>query len=89
MSIVRILVIYKDNTDHARDVLTFLHDFEHQTGHQLEVLDPETPEGVHICQTYDILRFPTIIATSDSGELQNQWIGLPLPTISELSFYIQ
>jgi len=37
---------------------------------------------------YDIVEYPTIIALSDSGQLQNLWRGLPLPTISEVSFYV-
>jgi len=64
-----------------------MRDFEHETGKKLETLDPESREGVGFCQTYDILQFPTMLALSDSGQLQNSWKGLPLPTISEVSYY--
>lgn len=86
---MRVVVIFRDNTDYARDVNDFLHDFEHQTGHMLETLDPDTPEGIQFCETYAIVEYPSIIALSDDGSLQNFWRSLPLPTISELSFYIQ
>jgi hypothetical protein len=86
---MRILVVYKDKTDYARTVTDYLRDFEFQTGHKLETLDPDTAEGTQFCETYDIIEYPTIIATSDDGALQNSWNGLPLPTISELSYYIQ
>lgn len=86
---MRTAVIYKENTEYARTVADFLHDFEYQTGHQLETIDPETHDGVQFCELYDILEFPTIIATSDDGTIQKMWQGLPLPTINELSYYTQ
>lgn len=86
---MRVVIVFKDNTDHARPVLDFLRDFEYQTGHTLETLDPDTPEGMLFCEAYGILEHPTIIATSDDGIMQNMWRGLPLPTINEVSYYVQ
>ena len=84
---MRVVVLYKEQTDYARQVLDYMRDFEHETGKKLETLDPESREGVGFCQTYDILQFPTMLALSESGQLQNSWKGLPLPTISEVSYY--
>ena len=81
--------IYKDQTDYARQVLDYLRDFQRQTGHELEVMDPESLAGIDFCRTYDIMAMPTMIALSDDGALQNTWSGLPLPTISEVSYYVQ
>lgn len=86
---MRIVVLYRDQTDYARTVIDFLHDFSHQTGHDLETLDPDSAEGMLFCDTYGIVDYPTIIATSDDGVMQNTWNGLPLPTISEVSYYVQ
>ena len=69
-------------------MFSFLHDFSHQTGHELEEIDPETREGDAFCRTYDIVEYPTIIALSDSGQMQHMWRGRPLPQISEVSFYV-
>ena len=85
---MRVVVIYKDQTDYTRTVLEFLRDFKHQTGHELETLDPGTAEGSHFCETYDIVEYPTIIATSDDSVMQKTWRGLPLPTINEVSYYV-
>lgn len=85
---MRTVVIYKQATDYTRQVEEFLTDFKRQTGRELETLDPETPEGISFCSTYDIMQFPTLIAVSDDGHVQNQWKGLPLPTISEVSYYV-
>ena len=86
---MRIVVVYKDQTDYARTVTDFLRDFKYQTSHDLETLDPDTREGIQFCDTYDIVEYPTIIAISDGGVMQNLWAGLPLPTISEVSYYVQ
>jgi hypothetical protein len=84
---MRVVVVTKDNTDYARTVIEFMHDFQHQTGHELETLDPDTAEGTSFCETYDIVEYPTLIAVANDGSLQNSWTGLPLPTISEVSYY--
>jgi hypothetical protein len=84
---MRAVVIYKDMTDYARQVTDYLRDFERQTGRVLETMDPESLSGISFCETYDIMEFPTIVALSDSGQMLYQWRGLPLPTISEVSYY--
>jgi len=86
---VKVVVIYKEQTDYARQVIDYLRDFKIQTGHDLETLDPESPQGVDFCRTYDMMQFPTLIALSDEGLMQNMWVGLPLPTISEVSYYVR
>jgi len=86
---MRVVVVYKQQTDYTRVVEEFLHDFEQLTGHELETLDPEAPGGTSFCESYGVVEYPTIIAISDSGHMQNLWRGLPLPTLSEVSYYIQ
>lgn len=86
---MRVIVFYKDNTDTTRVVTDFLRDVERQTGHTLEVVDPESPEGVDLCATYDLWQWPAIMAISDDGMMQKLWSGLPLPTIKDLSFYFR
>lgn len=85
---MKAVVIYKDESDHAREVLDYLRDFERQTGHVLETIDPETAAGADFCRAYDIVEYPSIAALSDDGMLQNLWRGRPLPTISEVSYYV-
>ena len=85
---MRVVVVYKDQTDYARQVESYMFDFKRLTGHDLEVINPETRDGIGFCETYDIVEYPTIVALSDSGQMQNMWRGLPLPTMSEVSFYV-
>lgn len=84
---MRVVVVTKDNMDYSRMVMTFIDDFARQTGKALEVMDPETLDGISFCRAYDIVEYPTIIALSNSGQVQNMWRGTTLPTISEVSYY--
>jgi len=86
---MRVVVVFKDRTDTTRDVETFLRDFTHQTGHELESLDPESMAGIDFCRAYDIVEYPSVIALTDEGQMLNLWRGIPLPTISEVSYYVQ
>ena len=85
---MRVVVIYKEETDYARQVTDYMRDFERQTGHKLEELNPESKDGISFTGAYDIMEFPTVVALSDDGRLQSMWRGLPLPTISEVSYYV-
>ncbi|HSW77432.1 MAG TPA: hypothetical protein VLG36_01380 [Candidatus Chromulinivoraceae bacterium] len=85
---MKTIVVYEDDTESARDVNEYLRDFSRQTGHQLETLDPRTKEGTDFCRAYDIVEYPSLVAISDDGVMQNLWRGLPLPTISEVSYYV-
>jgi len=85
---MRVVVVYKTESDHARTVFDYLRDFKNQTGHDLEEVNPDSAAGSDFCRTYDIVEYPTIIALSDSGQLQNIWRGTPLPTTSAVSFYV-
>ena len=84
---MKLIVVYREESDRARPVLDYLADFKRQTGRDIQTLDPESAEGAEFCRLYDIVEYPTLLALSDDGQLQNLWRGLPLPTISEASYY--
>ena len=84
---MRVVVVFKNESDHAREVIDYQRDFTKQTGHALEEIDPDTSDGTEFCRVYDIVEYPSIVALSDDGQLQNLWRGTPLPQISEVSYY--
>lgn len=84
---MKVVVVYRQESDHAREVTNFLRDFSSQTGRVIEEIDPDSREGDSFCRTYDIVEYPTLIAIDDSGVMQHLWRGRPLPTINEISFY--
>lgn len=84
---MRVMVFYKVESDHARSVIDFIRDVKRQSGYDIEEIDPETAEGSHLSQVYDIVEYPTIVATNDEGIMQKMWRGTMLPTISEVGYY--
>lgn len=84
---MRAVVVYKEDSDHAREVRSYLRDYEMQTGRELEIVNPESRSGDDFCRVYDIVEYPTIVALTDDGQLLNVWRGRPLPTINEVSYY--
>lgn len=86
---MKVVVVYKSDSEHGRIVEDFLHDFRRQTGKTLETLEPETREGTSFCETYDIVQYPTLVALDDSSQMIQMWVGDPLPRISEVSYYAE
>jgi len=85
---MRVVMIYRGASEHRREVEAFLSDFTRQTGRKIETMDPDSKEAQEFAKVYDIVEYPTMVALSDDGQLQNNWRGLPLPTISEVSYYV-
>lgn len=80
-------MVYRSDSEHGTAVEGYLRDFTRQTGRELETLNPDSLDGLSFCRTYDIIQYPSVIALSDDGQMQNLWAGLPLPTINEVSYY--
>lgn len=84
---MKVVIVTKEQTDYARAVSDWLRDFERQTSRTIEVIDPDTRAGADFARTYDIVEYPTLVALSDDGQIQQKWVGTFLPTISEVSYY--
>ena len=41
---MRVVIVYKDNSEYTRSVYDFLRDYEARTGKQLETINPDTRE---------------------------------------------
>lgn len=84
-----VMIVYKKMNEHTRTIEEFLHDFEKRTAVKLDEVDPDTRQGADICNVYDVVEYPTIIATAEDGRIINTWRGLPLPTIDEVNYYVR
>lgn len=87
--VMKAVLVYKDDSEHARQVIDFLREFTRRTGKNLETMEPETPAGISFCQTYDIVEYPSVVALDSGGQVLNIWKGLPLPQINEVSYYVE
>lgn len=84
---MRLVVLWRDNTDYAREVISWISDFKHSTGKEVESLDPDMVEGESFAQARDIMEFPSVVAVADDGSVLRHWRGTPMPPIDEVSYY--
>lgn len=84
---MRVVMVWRDNTDYARTVIEWLRDFEHRTGRIIESLNPDEPDGESICRAYDIVEYPSMLAIDDDGSMVRLWRGREMPRIDDVSYY--
>ena len=84
---MRIVVVYRDASDHSREVREYIEDFERQTGLKVEVMDPDFGRNEFFLRAYDVVEYPTILVVTDEGYLLQQWRGKPLPLFDEVAYY--
>lgn len=85
---MKLAFLYHPNSEDARKVEEFAHDFIRQTGGNIELISLETMAGAEMARVYGIVSYPAILARRDNGELVNSWEGDTLPLMSEVAGYI-
>ncbi|MBR0403302.1 hypothetical protein IJI55_02010 [Candidatus Saccharibacteria bacterium] len=86
---MKVVVVWRDNTDYAREVEMWMNDFQHDTGKEVESLDPDSVEGEIFAKARDIVEYPSVVAVSDDGAVLKIWRGTPMPQIDEVSYYVR
>lgn len=85
---MKVLVLYRPDSDHGRIVEEFIHDFQSRhPNERLEVLSLDTREGSAMASLYDIIDYPAILVTQVDGSLQHSWEGSVLPMLDEVAAY--
>ena len=84
---MKIVCVYREASEVAREVDGWLREFERRTGATIERMSPDGPDGQSFCRLYGIVEYPTIIAVSDEGRMLEMWRGMPLPLIDHVSRY--
>ena len=88
MKHMKVLVLYRPNSEHGRLTEDFIHDFERRhPGEHLETLSIDTREGSSMASLYDIMEYPAIIVTQVDGSIQRCWQGGTLPLMDEVAAY--
>jgi hypothetical protein len=82
---MKVYVLYHPNSDQARPVEEFIHEFDRVYGRAIELLSLETREGAAMASLYDVVRYPALIALREDGQIYNTWEGLPLPLMDEVA----
>ncbi len=87
---MRLLILYRPNSEHSSQVEEFAHDFQRQRdiGKKLELLSLSTRDGAATASLYDIMSYPAILALADDGSVLNAWEGDKLPMMDEVAGYL-
>jgi hypothetical protein len=87
---MKVLVLYRPNSEFARRVEEFVHDLRevHNVDERhLEVLDYDSREGAATASMYDVMTQPSIVVTDDAGTYVKSWVGEQLPLLEEVAGY--
>lgn len=88
---MRVVVLYRPNSEHSRVVESFIHDyqFEHgdSTNSRLETISVDTRDGVATASLYDVMVYPAILVLADDGMVIKSWIGGDLPRMADVAGY--
>jgi len=88
---MKVYILYRPKSEHARLVEEFAHEFERQrAAHRLEVMDIDSRDGSATASLYDIMSYPAILALTDDGQVLKSWVGEKVPPLmDELAYYTQ
>lgn len=89
---MKVLVLYRQNSEHARKVEDFLHDLQKQHDvdqSSLSVLDVDSREGIELAKIYDVMTVPAIVVTDNNGGYVYSWVGEELPLMRDVAAYSQ
>ena len=88
---MKVLVLYRPNSEHGRSVETFIRDFRYQheaNANKLDVQDVDSRDGVATASLYDVMQYPAILVLGDDGSLMKSWEGNQLPLMDEVIGYV-
>lgn len=85
---MKVLFLYRPNSEHARTVEDFARDFSRSHGDaRIELVSVDTRDGVSTATLYDIVQYPALLALTNDGQLLKEWQGEALPLMNELAYY--
>jgi len=86
---MRIVCVWRRESDYGREVEGWLRDFEQQTGREIESVDPDSVAGSQFVATYDVVEYPTILALGEDGSVKESWRGKMLPRVGQVGYWVQ
>ena len=85
---MKVVVLYRPNSEHARKVEEFARDFTHSnTNRKIELVSLDTRDGASTATLYDIMQYPAVLALRDDGQILKEWEGDMLPLMQEVAHY--
>jgi hypothetical protein len=86
---VKLLILYRPESEHSREIEDFVRDFGrmYEAARRVELQSLNTRDGAATASIYDIFSYPAILALADDGSVLNVWQGKPLPLMDEVAAY--
>jgi hypothetical protein len=85
---MKVVILYRPISEHARSIETFIRDFQRRNPTiTVEILNIDEREGIAQAIIYDIMRYPAILAVAGDGRLLNMWQGAEIPLMDEVAAY--
>ena len=85
---MKAVFLYHPDSEHARKVEEFAHNFAQVSTQTIELASLETKEGADMATMYDIVSYPALLVIEDDGHLHKVWQGESLPLMNEVAGYL-
>jgi hypothetical protein len=82
---MKVVILYRPNSEKARLVEEYAHDISRQQNVQPQLIDVDTPEGSAMVSLYDIMSYPAVVVTREDGQLVQFWAEEQLPLMQEVA----
>jgi len=84
-SYIKLVVLYRPHSEHARSVEEFVENYEHNFQESyVNLMDVDSVEGIQLSELYDILRQPAVLVLAGDGSVLKSWVGDTLPLIDDV-----
>ena len=85
---MKITVLYRPDSEHARSIETFIRDYQRfHASDRLEILNIDRRDGAATASLYDIMQYPAILALREDGSVLKMWEGDSMPLMDEVAAY--
>lgn len=84
---MKVVVLYRPNSDHSRIVEDFASDLSRRYDARIDLISLDTRDGSSTASLYDIIEYPAVLALTNDGQLIKDWQGTNLPLMNEVSYY--
>ena len=84
---MKVVVLYRPKSEHARRVEEFARDLEKVGADKIELVNVDTRDGISTASLYDVMSYPTVLVLQNDGQLIKDWGGTTMPLVNDVSFY--
>ncbi len=85
---MKVLIFYRVDSEQRRVVDEFMHEFKRRYPElELSLKDVDSISGSKDTDTYDIVQYPTVIATGNDGATLQRWDAGLMPLMNEVAYY--